>query len=725
MRRRGGLEVRSLRIVLALVGLLSRPLLAADSTTKGQDKPPVVSVSLALVQVDAVVTDGKGQHVDDLACEEFEILEDRRRQAITNCSFVRVPGSATLTPGVESPERAASGTRPVRREDVRRTMALVVDDLNLDLQSLVSVRAALDSFVQEQTAPGDLVSMVRTSGGVGFLQQFTTDRRVLRAAIERIRLHQWAPVDVFEPIGSIPVLPSKGRGPHEVSALRAEMLEGGPVGALRFVLMGLRDLPGRKSVVLFSNGHPLHKPDGELTPFGRAVPELVDLANRASIVIYTIDTVGVVTGQLTAADNLNTPGASADPFSRGVADPASYESLNTVGRAGAGRFVSGLDGLAALSDPTGGMLLRGGNSLSGQLDKVLADQVGYYLIGYVPDASTFRSGKPAFHRIQVKVRRKGVRVRSRSGFYGMTDDDPRVTGKQRDVTSLAASLMSPFSSSEVGLSLTSLFYQDNAKRALLHCFLHVEADDLSLAANPDGTFGSRAEIVAFTFNADGQVVDQLSRAGGLRLTPQARDVASRYGINYTIDVPVKKPGAYQLRVAFRDVASGRAGSAYQFVEVPDLGNDRLALSGVLMTQATPEGPDAISKGSPLPNGEASTFATAARRVFAPGQPLAYGLTVYNARVDHPGGQPSLEMRVRVLLDGKEVIRGEPRKVEAREHARPDAVFAGGILLLPRQMAAGEYQLLVTVVDALASPDRRMATQATVFAVEAPHPVQEN
>jgi hypothetical protein len=81
------------------------------------------------------------------------------------------------------------------------------------------------------------------------------------------------------------------------------------------------------------------------------------------------------------------------------------------------------------------------------------------------------------------------------------------------------------------------------------------------------------------------VVDQVNRTGELRLTPQGRDLASRYGINYTIDVPVKKAGAYQLRVAFRDAASGNVGSAYQFVEAPDLGNERLALSGILMTRA--------------------------------------------------------------------------------------------------------------------------------------------
>jgi VWFA-related protein len=706
-----------LRFLLA--GFLGPPLLAGDSPPKAH-KPPVVSVSLELVQVDAVVTDGKGRYVEDLGCEDFEIYQDRRKQTITNCSFVRTPDSA-VPKADEAQRRPATGTRPIGREDVRRTIALVVDDLHLDFQSVVSVRRALEAFVQSQTAPGDLVSIIRTSAGVGTLQQFTTDRRVLRAAIERIRVDFWANVDLIEPQGAIPLLdqatagggslplgPSGRRKQGKIAELRADIKASGTLSALSFVLMGLRDLPGRKSLVLFSNGHRMWTSQQFSTAYARGVPSLVELANRASVVIYTVDTAGVMTGQLTAADNLNPPGAAA------------VSAVFSSDRSGSERFLNGLDGLDALSDPTGGLLLRGSNDLSLQLGKVLEDQKGYYLIGYVPDASSFSAGgKPAFHRIQVKVRRKGLRVRSRKGFFGMTDEDPRVARPSQG-TPLAASLLSPFGASEVGLRLNSVFHQDNAQRALLHSFLHVDAEDMTLAANPDGTFRTQAEILAYTFDADGQVVDRLSRAGELRLTPEGRDVALRHGINYTLDVPVKKAGGYQLRVALRDTASGRLGSAYQFVEVPDLANERLALSGILMTNAVSEGAGAVPapEDSLLPGDGAGVFATAACRAFAPGQPIAYGVTVYNARVDAASGQAALQTQVKVFLDGKEVIAGSPRAVATEGQENRKALFAGGILLLPRHMIPGEYQLLVTVVDAQAPLDRRMAVQTTLFEVEA-------
>src|SRR5262245_8313570 len=110
-----------------LVGLLGLAFLATGSAPLAQDKPPVVSVSLPLVQVDACGSEVKARHVDDLGCHEFEIYEDRRKQTITNCSFVRTSESpaAPDVPAPESgpaPPRTAPRTPPIRREDVRRTI---------------------------------------------------------------------------------------------------------------------------------------------------------------------------------------------------------------------------------------------------------------------------------------------------------------------------------------------------------------------------------------------------------------------------------------------------------------------------------------------------------------------------------------------------------------------------------------------------------------------------
>ena len=73
---------------------------------------------------------------------------------------------------------------------VRRTLALVVDDLGLAADSIPPVRDAIRNFIDEQMRPGDLVAIVRTSAGMGALQQFTTDKRLLDAALERVKYVQ-------------------------------------------------------------------------------------------------------------------------------------------------------------------------------------------------------------------------------------------------------------------------------------------------------------------------------------------------------------------------------------------------------------------------------------------------------------------------------------------------------------------------------------------------------
>src|SRR3982751_2151371 len=154
----------------------------------------VVRITTNLVQVDAIVTDKSGKLVTDLKPEEFEIYEDSRAQKITNFSFVASEGESAPQPVAEkSSNKSAPPVPPVRLrpEQVRRTIALVVDDLGLSFESTAYVRQALKKFVDRQVQPGDLIAIIRTGGGMGALQQFTSDKQQLYAAVERVK---WNPM---------------------------------------------------------------------------------------------------------------------------------------------------------------------------------------------------------------------------------------------------------------------------------------------------------------------------------------------------------------------------------------------------------------------------------------------------------------------------------------------------------------------------------------------------
>ena len=199
----------------------------------------------------------------------------------------------------------------------------------------------------------------------------------------------------------------------------------------------------------------------------------------------------------------------------------------------------------------------------------------------------------------------------------------------------------------------------------------------------------------------------------MTLTPGRRDEPLQHWVTYVIDIPAKKPGPYQVRVAVRDVASGRVGSAYEFVRVPDLDSGDLVLSGILTMDAS--APAVWPPASDSGRADAIRFesdAPAVRRVFAPGSPVAYGVTVFNAQVGRETRQVQLATRVRLLRDGREVLAGQSLPVDISGQADVKAIFASGTLLLPPQLEEGDYALQVTVTDG-ASPTKVRAAMQTV------------
>ncbi|MEQ1923629.1 MAG: VWA domain-containing protein [Pyrinomonadaceae bacterium] len=193
---------------LALLVVFAAPVIAQDATPTPKPMPTpdddVVKISTNLIQIDVTVTDAKGKPITDLKPTEIEIYENGEKQKVSNFSFV-----SSVKEKTEQGKPAIGVLVPTQRlrpEQIRRTIALVVDDLSLSFESAYHTRAALKKFVDEQMQDGDLVAIVRTGAGIGALQQFTGDKRMLYAAIERVK---WNPngtggVSAFAPIEATP-----------------------------------------------------------------------------------------------------------------------------------------------------------------------------------------------------------------------------------------------------------------------------------------------------------------------------------------------------------------------------------------------------------------------------------------------------------------------------------------------------------------------------------------
>lgn len=682
-------------------------ILLAWAAVTAQTPPPaapdtVIRINVNLVQMDAVVTDSSGKPVTDLTADDFEILQDGKRQRITNFSYVstvsaRAAGAAAVS---AAPARAKRGAPPVppariKPEDIRRTVALVVDDLGLSFDSIARVRSSLRKFVDTEMQPGDLVAIIRTGAGMGALQQFTADKRMLYAAIDRVRFNAIGRVGVssFAPLGEGDEM---GAAAMEE---RNEIFSVGTLGAVRYVVDGLRELPGRKSVVLFSENLKLFSFNGENQRTMEAVERLTDAANRSSVVIYTVDPRGLQYTGLTAADNTSRMSArqiARVPMMRSAQEFRSRE------------------GLALLAEDTGGLFLYNTNDIDSALRKVMADSEGYYLIGYHPDASTFdpRTGRPKFHHVAVKVMHTGLHVRTRSGFFGNSDRDAAPVAHTRQAE-IAHALASPFSTGSIHVRLTPLF--TNAPQgSYLNTLLFIDGKDLQFTDEPDGWHKAVIDVVAATFGDNGQAVDSTDKTYTIRVKDAAYEQA-RNGLIYAVSHPIAKPGAYQMRLVVRDAASEQVGSASQFIEVPDVAKGRLTLSSVILKEQQQPGPPtpAHPEGQvPTPNVQGS----AAVRVFHQGEQILYGYEILNAETG-AGQQPQIESQTRLFRDGKQVYEGKVNALSFNGQTDPKRLVAGGTLKLGAQIAPGDYVLQVTVTDKLAKEKYRTATQWMDFEVQ--------
>ena len=476
--------------------------------------PATLRVDVNLVQVDAVVTDSRGRRVSGLARVDFEIRQDGKLEAITNFSYVSTRPEESAAAPRAARARAVKGDVPPpppapQPGEVRRTLALVVDDLGLSAESIPQVRAAIKNFLDEQMRPGDVVAVIRTGAGMGALQQFTTDKRLLYAALERVKYGQSRMgLSSFAPLGS------GIRGGAAIERERQQTLTVGTLAALRFVVNAMRDFPGRKSVLLFTENIRLMFRGVTDAMVEHAVEQLSDAASRSAVVIHGIDPRGMPDYNITAADN--TGAVSRRRVSR-VAQQRETEVIHDE------------EGMFALAQATGGLFLHDTNDLAGALRKAAEDSDGYYLIGYHPDAGTFEdaNGPPRFHRIEVKVKRAGVHVRSREGFFGGPGGD-QPAEHSRDAEIVRA-LQSPFAAGALHPRLTAVFANLPQAGSFINAFLYFDPKELKWSTAADGKRQASLDVAAAAFDDSGLTLAPVDTTFTLRLEAKEFDRALQGG----------------------------------------------------------------------------------------------------------------------------------------------------------------------------------------------------
>ena len=666
-----------------LLPVLAQTTPAPTPQKPKDDQDEVVKITTNLVQVDAVVTKD-GKPVTDLTPEDFEIYEDGKKQVITSFAYIsNVPGTAVTATKIK-PGDVPQPPRPINPNDPHRTIAFVVDDLGISAESMGQVRKQLRKFINEQLQPNDLVAIIRTGGEMGALQQFTNDKRLLSRAVEQLRWNMCNRVGIT----AMPVLGGVG---YQSLCARDSMRS--TFNALRFIIDAMGHLPGRKSMVFMSDSLPIEDQDdlnflrdirsgggdgggGGLKPaaapggddsalgwpdatnYSVALRKIAEKAIRSSVVIYSVDTAGLQTTSLTAADSFHGNG------------PQFAAILNARSRL----LWLRREGSDLIARHTGGFQIRNSNSF--EFDRVAQDQSGYYLLGYRPTEETFNR---KFHHIKAKVKRSGMSLRTRLGFFGVSDEEASKTRlTTRDMTNLA--LTSPFAAQDVQIDLSSFFFNDKAYGSLVRSFVYIVASDLEFTTI-DGRHQASVELHGVVFGDNGAIVEQLRRGITISLPENEYAAALKNGLGFNVDIPVKRNGAFQVRVAIRDRKTSKIGSSGEFVTVPDLRNKRLAVSGIVLG------------GGSRGRSEQEALANTVARRFDLNTDLDFVYVIYNAL---QFAKPVMETKL--FRDGKVVYSAPEVPIQTAGQPDPERVLVSGKVPLSRDLEPGFYYLQVVITD---------------------------
>ncbi len=701
---------KSIFVCLLLVSLCATgtgqtqqaPTSPPQSPTK-IDQDDVVKITTNLVQVDAVVTKD-GKLVKDLRAEDFEIYEDGRKQDITSFTYISNITKEAKTPSANppNPNSPPASSRPLEPNEPRRVIALVVDDLGLSVQSIDAVKRQITKLIDQELAPNDLVAIIRTGGTVGALQQFTGDRRLIDKALSQVKWNICSRVGTSVLTAIDPLI---RRNAQETIACgntsSNSILE--TMRALRFIVESMGEMPGRKSLVFFSDSLPIEEQDFTSTfspseesvgaaslisadnrNFGAMLYRIAEKAIRSSVVIYTIDAGGLQYTGLTAADNLSN-----------VAIPEFKDRANQVMRTRALQIQQKQEGSELIAKETGGFLVRNSNNF--QLDRIMEDQSGYYLLGYRPTEDTFNR---KFHHIKARVKKSGLTLRTRYGFFGVSEDEVK-EAKRTPTDKATFALLSPFGAHEIGLDLNAFFTNDKSG-SMVRSLVFLSAKDLSFSETPEGWHEASLKLQGMLFGNNGTIVDQQTFDRKISLRGETYQKALHDGLMLQFDMTVKRPGAYQMRVAALDIATAKVGAAGMFVQVPDLANHRLALSGIVVS------------GGSINNG--LDGGVSAVRRFALGSNIRFACGIFNAQLDPATKQPNLSLQIQLYREGKQVLSSPPMSVDVKNQADLERIVSTGVLRLSTDLEPGPYFLQLVATDRLAKENQGNAVQWIDFEV---------
>ena len=398
---------------------------ATNSTPQSATPPPpppdqpVFRTGINTVRVDVIVTDRQGNPVTDLKLEDFEIQEDGKPQKAETFRLVKID-TVTQPAYTQRTIRTRNDEETAAADENSRIFAFFLDDYHVRKETSMSVKKPVMEFIANQLAPGDLVGVMYPLTPIDAVL-INRNHQGVSNTIEKFLGRKYD----YEPINDVERGYVYKLNPQAIEMIRRQV----SLTAIRGICTKLGSLrEGRKSLILVSEGYTSLLPPqlrsnlpgaiaapGDLTrdPFAaennlmedrarfsadmdlmQEFRDVFDACNRNNTSIYALDPRGLSTGEFDVSTNISMR--------------TSQEYLN-----------SSMDALRVLAENTDGRAIVNRNDLGTAMKQIIRDSSAYYLVGYTTQAPS--DGK--FHEIKVRVKRPGMQVRARRGFWAFTEED--------------------------------------------------------------------------------------------------------------------------------------------------------------------------------------------------------------------------------------------------------------------------------------------------------------
>ena len=740
------MKLRLSSIIVVVLTFSSVNSINSQTAPRQQDQQvDVVKIRANEVSLDIVVRDKKGRPVRDLTAADFEVYEDGVRQQIGSFRFVlRQPtegGNTTAgaTSVREGPAPAVAAPRDVTSPGV---IALVFDRLSPEARALA--RKAGLAYAEEGITAGGFTGVFGIDQALRTIQSYTDSPELVRQAVERATstststyvsgagkvrdlsdrstaLSQQASSQEGAASAAGAARDSAGAGAagaaigqaatqqaliemesrilENFEALERDQQGFATINSLLAVIAPMRNLPGRKTIIFFSEG--LALPQSVQTKF----PAVINAANRANVSIYAIDSAGlrIESGAAEAAREINSLASRRmQQTARGTDSIQSAPYTKALERNEDLLRLDPRSGLGQLADQTGGFLIHDTNDLKLGLRRIEDDMRAYYVLTYVPSNEDYNG---QFRHVAVKLNRQNVEAQTRKGYYAV-ESVGQLPMLDYEAPALAASHNARANSNPFSLRAAALDFPANGRPGLAVILGEAPIAGFTLSpASDKKTYNSDFSIIALVRDQSGEIVRKLSQHYPLSGPIEKLQAAKKGDVLFYREVQLP-PGSYTVELIAYDAPLRTADVRKTSLEIPRVDETQLRLSSVVvLSRAERITADEQKKDQPFYFGELVVYPNLGEPILKSAtRQLAYFLTAWPAK----GGVEPLKLVAEIVQNRRSVAQTSAQLPTADDQGR--IKYASALRLDDFQ--PGTYELKVTITD-----KRTTVSRSTQFKIE--------